>query len=82
MAKRTRYQYDGVEIDKRVTGPDVWLYGWRETTSDGRRKRRGFTVGTVEQYKTETHALKAAEGMRLMFNAENRIPIVVGSAAP
>jgi hypothetical protein len=23
LAKRTRYQYDSVEIDKRVTGPDV-----------------------------------------------------------
>jgi integrase len=28
----------------------------------------GFTVGTIEQYKTEAHALKAAEGMRLMIN--------------
>ncbi len=40
----------------------------REPTSDGRKKRRGFTVGSVEQYKTEAHALKAAEGMRLMIN--------------
>jgi integrase len=68
LAKRTRYQYGSVEIDKRVTGPDVWIYRWRETTSDGRRKRRGFTVGTVEQYRTEAHALKAAEGMRLLIN--------------
>jgi integrase len=29
-------------------------------------------VGTVEQYKTEAHALKAAEGMRLIIN--DRIP--------
>ncbi len=78
MAKRTRYQYGSVEIDKRVTGPDVGLYRWRETTSDGRRKRRGFTVGTVEQYKTETHALKAAEGMRLMINdgVQRREPVL------
>ena len=68
MAKRTRYQYGSVEINKRVTGPDVWLYRWWEPTSDGRRTRRGFTVGTVEKYKTEAHALKAAEGMRLMIN--------------
>jgi len=68
LAKRTRYQYGSVEIDKRVTGPDVWIYRWRETTSDGRKKRRGFTVGTVEQYRTEAHALKAAEGMRLLIN--------------
>jgi hypothetical protein len=27
-----------------------------------------FTVGTIEKYKTEAHALKAAEGMRLMIN--------------
>ena len=50
------------------SGPDVWLYRWWEPTSDGRRTRRGFTVGTVEKYKTEAHALKAAEGMRLMIN--------------
>jgi integrase len=68
LAKRTRYQYGSVEINKRVRGPDVWLYRWWELSSDGHRKRRGFTVGTVEQYKTEAHALKAAEGMRLMIN--------------
>ena len=68
MAKRTRYQYGSVEIDKRVTGPDVWIYRWWEPTANGRKKRRGLTVGTVEKYKTEAEALKAAEGMRLMAN--------------
>ena len=81
MAKRTRYQYGSVEIDKRVTGPDVWLYRWWETTSDGRRKRRGFTVGTVEEYKTQAHALKAAEGKRLMINdgVASRAPVLFGA---
>jgi integrase len=68
LVKRTRYQYGSVEIDKRVNGPYVWLYHWWESTSDGRRTRTGFTVGTVEEYKTEAHALKAAEGMRLIIN--------------
>jgi integrase len=68
LAKRTRYQYGSVEIDKHVTGPDVWLYRWWEPTANGRKKRRGLTVGTVEKYKTEAQALKAAEGMRLMAN--------------
>ena len=68
IALAKRYQYGSVEINKRVTGPDVWLYRWWEPTSDGRRTRRGFTVGTVEKYRTETRALKAAEGMRLMIN--------------
>ncbi len=68
MARRTRYQYGSVEINKRVTGPDVWIYRWWEPTANGRKKRRGLTVGTVEKYKTEAQALKAAEGLRLMAN--------------
>jgi integrase len=68
LAERTRYQYGSVEIDKRVTGPDVWIYRWWEPTANGRKKRRGLTVGTVEKYKTEAQALKAAEGIRLMAN--------------
>jgi len=46
----------------------VWIYRWWEPTANGRKKRRGLTVGTVEKYKTEAEALKAAEGMRLMAN--------------
>ncbi len=81
MAKRTRYQYGNVEIDKRVTGPDVWLYRWWETTSEGRRTRRGFTVGTVEEYKTQAQALKAAEGKRLLVNdgIASRAPVPFGA---
>jgi hypothetical protein len=33
LAKRTRYQYGSVEINKRVTGPDVWLYRWWEAAA-------------------------------------------------
>ncbi len=81
MAKRTRYQYGSVEIDKRVTGPDVWLYRWWDTTSDGRKTRRGFTVGTVEEYKTQAQALKAAEGKRLLINdgIASRPPVLFGA---
>jgi integrase len=78
LAKRTRYQYGSVEIDARVNGPDVWIYRWWESAPEGHRKRRGFTVGTVDEYKTEAHALKAAEGMRLMINdaASSRPPVL------
>jgi integrase len=81
LAKRTRYQYGSVEIDKRITGPDVWLYRWWETTSDGRKTRRGFTVGTVEEYKTQAQALKAAEGTRLLINdgIASRAPVLFGA---
>ncbi|MGB8889264.1 MAG: tyrosine-type recombinase/integrase [Candidatus Korobacteraceae bacterium] len=81
MAKRTRYQYGSVEIDKRITGPDVWLYRWWETTSDGRKTRRGFTVGTVEEYKTQAQALKAAEWKRLLVNdgIASRAPVLFGA---
>ena len=81
MAKRTRYQYGSIEIDKRITGPDVWLYRWWETTSDGRKTRRGFTVGTVEEYKTQAQALKAAEWKRLLINdgIASRAPVLFGA---
>jgi len=81
LAKRTRYQYGSIEIDKRITGPDVWLYRWWETTSDGRKTRRGFTVGTVEEYKTQAQALKAAEWKRLLINdgIASRAPVLFGA---
>jgi hypothetical protein len=34
-AERTRHQYGSVEIDKRVTGPDVWLYNPGDGSTSG-----------------------------------------------
>jgi integrase len=81
LAKRARYQYGNVELEKRVTGADVWLYRWWETNSDGGRTRRALTIGSIEQYKTEAQALKAAEGRRLIINdAAPSRPLVPFSA--
>jgi integrase len=81
LAKRARYQYGNVELEKRVTGPDAWLYRWWETNSDGGRTRRALTIGSIEQYKTEAQALKAAESRRLMINdAAPSRPLVAFSA--
>ena len=81
MVKRTRYQYGNVELEKRVTGPDVWPYRWWETNSDGGRTRQALTIGSIEQYKTEAQALKAAEGRRLIINdAAPFRPLVAFSA--
>jgi len=52
-----------------------------ETNSDGGKIRRALTVGSVEQYKTEAQALKAAEGRRLIINdAAPSRPLVTFSA--
>jgi len=85
LAKRTRYQYGGVEINKRGTGPNEWIYRWWETTSKARKRRRGFTVGAVEKYKTEVYAHLFTSTMKprsggtssseySLFNVLSRLP--------
>jgi integrase len=69
--KRTRYQYGRVEPSPRANGPNVWVYRWREPNPDGKGRRKSAIVGTVEEYPTQAHALRAAEHMRLAANPDN-----------
>ncbi|HEX3374540.1 MAG TPA: tyrosine-type recombinase/integrase [Edaphobacter sp.] len=62
--KRTRYQHGSLTIEKRKTGPDVWVYRWRE--GNVRRKQ---IIGSTEQYATRAAALRAIDGLRLDINA-------------
>lgn len=69
--KRTRYQYGRVEPSPRANGPNVWVYRWRESNPDGKSSRKSTIIGTVEEYPTQAHALRAAEHMRLAANPDN-----------
>jgi len=69
--KRTRYQYGRVELSPRANGPNVWVYRWREPNPDGKGSRKSAIIGTVEEYQTQAHALRAAEHMRLAANPDN-----------
>jgi hypothetical protein len=55
----------------RRRGPNVWEFRWRELGSDGRRVHRRIVVGTVEQFRDETRAVRAILGLRREINSHN-----------
>jgi integrase len=68
--KRTRisYQRGNLQLNARRSGPDVWVYRWRERLPDGTTARRGVRLGTVEQFPTKAQALTASEHIRIQGN--------------
>jgi integrase len=70
MSRRTRYQQGSVQREKRRSGPDVWIFRWRETGTDGTSRRRKAIVGTVHTLSTEADALKAAQALRIDANQQ------------
>ena len=76
MSRRTRYQQGSVQREKRQSGPDVWIFRWREVGPDGIGKQRKAIVGTVESLTTEAAALKAAHALRI--DANQQTPLADG----
>jgi len=76
MSRRTRYQQGSVQREKRQSGPDVWIFRWREAGPDGIGKQRKAIVGTVESLATEAAALKAAHALRI--DANQQTPLAEG----
>jgi hypothetical protein len=70
MFRRTRYQQGSVQREKRRSGPDVWIFRWYETGTDGKSKYRKAIVGTVNTLANEASALKAAQALRIDANQE------------
>ncbi len=70
MLRRTRYQQGSVQREKRRSGPDVWIYRWYETGTEGKSKYRKAIVGTVNTLANETSALKAAQSLRIDANQQ------------
>jgi len=52
----------------RRRGPNVWEFRWREPGSDGRRIHRRVVIGTVEQFRNESRAVKAIAALRRDIN--------------
>jgi integrase len=59
-----------VQREKRHSGPDVWIYRWYETGTDGKSKYRKAIVGTIATLANQTSALKAAQALRIDANHE------------
>lgn len=71
MYRRTRYQRGTLTREERKESPDVWIFRWRETDLSGRSKRFKRIIGTVQQFPTETSALRAADGLRTDVNQQS-----------
>ncbi len=66
---QTRYQFGSLRRRKRATGPDAWEFRYYETI-DGNRNRVHVTIGTTEEYSTETAAREAVEARLMKLNSE------------
>jgi integrase len=66
--KRPRYQFGTLYTEPRKSGPDVWVYRWRETNQQGNRQLRKQILGTVRELPAQDDALRAAETFRLGIN--------------
>jgi integrase len=70
MNRRTRYQQGSVQREERQSGPDVWIYRWYETATDGTSKYRKVIIGTVATLANEASAIKAARALRIDANQQ------------
>jgi integrase len=67
-----RYQIGCLYREKRKSGPDVWVFRYR----DGQSNRKEI-IGTVEQFATRKAAMKACEPLRAKINLDTRSPRTV-----
>lgn len=75
--KRNRYQNGSLTIEKRRTGPSVWVYRWRARKAHGGEVRRKIVLGTKATLPTKTAALNRVVALGLDINA----PIMAPSPA-
>lgn len=80
MFTRTRNQYGSLETKERKRGKEVWEFRYYEPNARGERQRRAVTVGTRDEYPTESAARKSpvVQAILLRLNAEQ--PTAVGAA--
>lgn len=76
MTTRAHYQQGSLTREARTHGAAVWVFRWREDTSEGRVKRKAI-VGTVVQYRTKALAQKACATLRTNINRETFTPQTV-----
>src|SRR5215471_10157991 len=72
----SRYQEGCLYREPRNSGPDVWVFRWRDGTVNRKEK-----VGTVEQYPSRKAAMQACEQLRANINREARSPRTFGELA-
>ncbi len=66
--KRNSYQTGSLTTEPRKNGPDMWVFRWREQTTDGSIVRPKEVVGSVKQFPTKASAQKACMGLQMAAN--------------
>jgi hypothetical protein len=64
-------QNGSITRSKRLKGPDVWEFRWRESGPDGKRKQRRMVVGSIRQFADESAALRTITALRRDINQGN-----------
>src|SRR5216684_2885802 len=67
---RARYQQGSLKQIKRKSGYLVWLFRWRETDPDGKRRPKKIVVGPVSELRTEADARRALQALRINVNLD------------
>ncbi len=61
-------QNGSITRSKRLKGPDVWEFRWRESGPDGKRKHRRMVIGSSRQFADESAALRMITALRRDIN--------------
>jgi integrase len=61
-------QNGSITRSKRLKGPDVWEFRWRESGPDGKRKQRRMVIGSICQFADESAALRTITALRRDIN--------------
>src|SRR5258708_20306337 len=70
LRMRARYQQGSLKQIKRKSGYLVWLFRWRETDPDGKRRPKKIVVGPVSELRTEADARRALQALRINVNLD------------
>ncbi len=70
MRKRVRHQKGSLTKIKRKSGYLVWLFHWRETDPQGKRRPMKIVVGPVSELRTEADARRELDALRLNINLD------------
>jgi integrase len=65
--RRKRYQNGSLKTESRQSGPDVWVFRWRDQASNGETIRHKVVLGTVKELN-KTQAQKKLEDQRQLLN--------------
>ena len=67
---RARYQKGSLKRIKRKSGYLVWIFRWRATDADGKRRPKKIVVGPVRELPTESDARRALQALRINVNLD------------